>query len=83
MTVARPCMGGDEAAVSARCQIACLDRERLVWDKIIDDSDKAMMTALEPDQQVRLREMQRSWINTRDLTCGFWTTISRARWPIR
>ena len=30
------------------------------------------MNALEPGQQDKLREMQRSWIHTRDLTCGFW-----------
>jgi uncharacterized protein YecT (DUF1311 family) len=72
MTVARPCMGGNEAEASSRRQIACLDRERLVWDKIVNDSDKAMMAALEPDQQTKLREMQRSWIETRDLTCAFW-----------
>jgi hypothetical protein len=28
MTVARPCMGGDETGVSSRRQIECLDRER-------------------------------------------------------
>jgi uncharacterized protein YecT (DUF1311 family) len=72
MSVAKPCMGGDEAAASSARQIACLDRERLVWDKIVNDSDKAMMAALEPDQQAKLREMQRSWIQTRDLTCAFW-----------
>ena len=31
-----------------------------------------MMNTLEPDQQDKLREMQRSWIHTRDLTCAFW-----------
>jgi uncharacterized protein YecT (DUF1311 family) len=72
MTVARPCMGGDQAAAGSARQIACLDRERLVWDKIVNDSYKTMMAALEPDQQAKLRDMQRSWINTRDLTCGFW-----------
>jgi uncharacterized protein YecT (DUF1311 family) len=72
MTVAKPCMGGDEAGVSSWRQIECLDRERLVWDKIINDSYKTMMNALEPDQQAKLREMQRSWIHTRDLTCAFW-----------
>jgi uncharacterized protein YecT (DUF1311 family) len=72
MTVARPCMGGNEAEAGSRRQIACLDRERLVWDKIVNDSDKAMMAALEPDQQTKLREMQRSWIQTRDLSCAFW-----------
>jgi uncharacterized protein YecT (DUF1311 family) len=72
MTVAKPCMGGDEAAAFDRRKIECLDRERLVWDKIVNDSYKAMMNALDPDQQAKLREMQRSWIQTRDLTCAFW-----------
>jgi uncharacterized protein YecT (DUF1311 family) len=72
MTVARPCMGGDEASISPGRQIDCLDRERTVWDAIINDSYKTMMKALDPDQQTRLREMQRSWIHTRDLTCAFW-----------
>ncbi len=72
MTVAKPCMGGDEAAVTDRRKIDCLDRERLVWDKILNDSYKAMMDGLDPDQQTKLREMQRSWIQARDLTCNFW-----------
>jgi uncharacterized protein YecT (DUF1311 family) len=72
MTVARLCMGGDETNVTSRRQIDCLDRERLVWDKIVNDSYQAMMKALDSDQQAKLREMQRSWIQTRDLTCMFW-----------
>ncbi len=72
MTVAKPCMGGDETRVRSGRQIECLDRERLVWDKIINDSYKTMMNALEADQQAKVREMQRSWIHTRDLTCEFW-----------
>jgi uncharacterized protein YecT (DUF1311 family) len=72
MTVAKPCMGGDETAVKSRRQIECLDRERLAWDLIVNDSYKTMMNALEPDQQTKLREMQQSWIHTRDLTCAFW-----------
>jgi hypothetical protein len=31
-----------------------------------------MMNALGPDQRDKLREMQRSRIHTRDLTCAFW-----------
>jgi len=57
MTVAKPCMGGDETGVSSGRQIECLDRERLVWDKIINDSYKTMMNALEPEQLAKLREM--------------------------
>jgi uncharacterized protein YecT (DUF1311 family) len=71
MTVAKPCMG-DETNASARRRIECLDRERSVWDKIVNDSYKTMVNALEPDQQAKLREMQRSWVHTRDLTCTFW-----------
>jgi uncharacterized protein YecT (DUF1311 family) len=72
MIVARPCMGGDEASTNDRRKIDCLDREHLVWEKIVNDSYKTMMNGLDPDQQVKLREMQQSWINTRDLTCAFW-----------
>jgi len=72
MRIAKPCMGGDEAGAADRRKMDCLDRERQVWDKILNDSYKAMMKALDPDQQTKLREMQRSWIQTRDLTCAFW-----------
>jgi len=73
MTVAKPCMGGDEAAANDRRKIDCLDRERRVWDQILNESYKTMMDALDPDQQAKLREMQRSWIATRDLSCAFWS----------
>jgi uncharacterized protein YecT (DUF1311 family) len=72
MRIAKPCMGGDEAAAVDRRKVECLDRERLVWDKIVNDSYNAIMKALDADQQTKLREMQRSWIQTRDLTCAFW-----------
>ncbi len=58
--------------MSSRRQIECLDRERLVWDKMLNGSYQTMMKALDSDQQTKLREMQRSWMQTRDLTCGFW-----------
>jgi uncharacterized protein YecT (DUF1311 family) len=72
MAVAKPCMGGDEAAANERRKIDCLDRERQAWDQILNESYKAMMNALDPDQQAKLREMQRSWIASRDLSCAFW-----------
>ena len=72
MRIAKPCMGGDEAAAADRRKMDCLDRERLVWDKILNESYKTMMNGLDADQQTKLREMQRSWIQTRDLTCAFW-----------
>jgi uncharacterized protein YecT (DUF1311 family) len=72
LKVAGPCIGGDAASVSDRKQIGCLDRERLVWDKIINDSYKTMVDGLEPEQATKLRDMQRAWIHVRDLTCTFW-----------
>jgi len=71
MTVAKPCIGNEGAATDRR-RMDCLARERLVWDQILNESYKTMMNGLDPDQQTKLREMQRSWIATRDLTCGFW-----------
>ena len=71
MTVAKPCIG-DEGAATSRRQIDCLDRERRVWDQILNESYKTMMNTFDPDQQAKLREMQRSWIANRDLTCAFW-----------
>jgi hypothetical protein len=49
MTVAKPCLGVNETGVSSKRQIECLDRELPVWDKIINDSYKIMMNALEPE----------------------------------
>ena len=72
MRIAKPCMGGDEAGAADHRKMDCLARERLVWDKMLNDSYKTLMKALDSDQQTKLREMQRSWIQTRDLTCGFW-----------
>jgi uncharacterized protein YecT (DUF1311 family) len=72
LKVAGPCIGGDAASASDGKQIGCLDRERLVWDKIINDSYKTMMNGLEPEQATKLRDMQRAWIHVRDLTCTFW-----------
>src|SRR5260221_12480723 len=48
MTVARPCMGGDETGVSFRRQTECLVREPLAWDKTINQSSKTTMNALRP-----------------------------------
>ncbi|HEY8336211.1 MAG TPA: lysozyme inhibitor LprI family protein [Tardiphaga sp.] len=71
MVVARPCTG-DESAAADRRRIDCLDRERLVWEGIVAQSDAAMMKALDPDQQTKLRAMQQAWSRSRELSCGFW-----------
>ena len=72
MKIAMPCMGGDETSVSDGKHIECLDHERMAWDKILNDSYKTAMAGLEDDQRDKLREVQRAWVNMRDLTCNFW-----------
>ena len=51
--------------------IACYDRERAVWDDILNKSYQALRRALDEDQQRKMQEMQRAWIVSRDKTCGF------------
>jgi uncharacterized protein YecT (DUF1311 family) len=72
LKVADPCIGGDEGSVPDRKQIDCLDRERAVWDRIVNDAYKTVLAAVEPDVAGKLREAQRAWIRDRDLTCGFY-----------
>lgn len=68
---ASACIGPDEGARTDRDVIDCLDRERQQWDRLLNAAYKALMQGLEPPQQVKLREMQRAWIDSRDRACGF------------
>lgn len=67
-----PCIGPDEESKPDSAVIACLDSERRQWDKVLNASFQALIKGLEPGQQQKLRDMQRSWIDTRDRTCGFY-----------
>lgn len=60
-----------EERMSPADVIACYERETLVWDDILNTSYRALMKALDDDQKVKLREMQRAWIAYRDKNCGF------------
>ena len=51
--------------------IACYDRERAVWDDILNESFRRLLAKLDTDQAGKMREMQRAWIPSRDKTCGF------------
>jgi uncharacterized protein YecT (DUF1311 family) len=51
--------------------IACYAREQAVWDGILNKSYQTLIKALDEDQQVKLREMQRAWIASRDKNCEF------------
>jgi len=51
--------------------IDCYDRELAVWDDMLNKSYQTLLKALDKEQQDKLREMQRAWIESRDKTCEF------------
>ncbi|MEW6638978.1 MAG: lysozyme inhibitor LprI family protein [Pseudomonadota bacterium] len=70
--VADACIGPDEGARPDAAVIACLDGEQAQWDHLLNNAYQALLKGLEPDQQVKLRDMQRAWIESRKKTCDFY-----------
>jgi len=68
--VSEPCVK-DEMAMPPSEIIACYDREKEVWDDILNKSFKTLREGLEDKQFRKLREMQRAWITSRDKSCAF------------
>ena len=61
----------DEGSMTPSQVIACYDRERAVWDDILNESFRRLRDALEAEQVGKLRDMQRAWIVSRDKNCEF------------
>jgi uncharacterized protein YecT (DUF1311 family) len=72
--VSEPC-SKNEASMPPSEVIACYDRERAVWDDILNETYRRLGKAIDEEQQVRLREMQRAWIASRDKSCAFFYDI--------
>jgi len=70
-TIADPC-AKRPGAESTAGQVACADRELAVWDDILNESYRRLRDKLDEDQKVKLRDMQRAWIESRDRTCAFY-----------
>jgi uncharacterized protein YecT (DUF1311 family) len=68
--ISEPC-SKDEGSMTSSQVIACYDRERAVWDDILNETYRRLREALDEEQQGKLREMQRAWIASRDKSCGF------------
>ncbi len=71
------CIGGVsnvclEDAKSTADQNACIDREQMVWDDILNETYRRLRDKLDSGQKTKLREMQRAWIASRDATCRFY-----------
>jgi uncharacterized protein YecT (DUF1311 family) len=67
--VVDPCL---KRARSTADQNACADRELAVWDDILNETYRRLGRHLDDEQKGKAREMQRSWIETRDKTCAFY-----------
>jgi len=68
--VSEPCAKDEDNMPTAEVT-ACYERERLVWDGILNDSFRRLRARLDDDQQGKLRDMQRVWMTSRDKTCNF------------
>jgi uncharacterized protein YecT (DUF1311 family) len=55
--------------------IACYDCERAVWDDILNETYRRLGKAIDEEKRVKLREMQRAWIASRDKSCAFFYDI--------
>ena len=71
-SVCRPCIGKNENAKSPGEIMDCLRREKLVWDQMLNTAFRTLREGLDEDQRTKLRDMQRSWVETRDKTCTFY-----------
>jgi uncharacterized protein YecT (DUF1311 family) len=79
MAAAESCIGtlsesclDDDKTKSTTAMNACNERERAVWDDILNESYRRLRAKLDADQQSKLRDMQRAWIASRDATCHFY-----------
>ena len=69
--VSNPCLDDDKTRSTADMN-ACVDRERLVWDDILNETYRRLREKLDEQQQEKLRDMQHAWIGARDKSCTFY-----------
>ena len=50
----------------------CYNRERKIWDDLLNENFRVLRDDLDEGQKSKLRDMQRAWIAYRDTTCGFY-----------
>ncbi|MBX9774898.1 MAG: DUF1311 domain-containing protein [Xanthobacteraceae bacterium] len=69
--IANPCLRRPGALSNADA-VACASRESSVWDDILNETFRRLGGKLDAEQNVKLRDMQRAWIESRDRTCAFY-----------
>lgn len=70
-TIAGPCLKRPGAVTTAD-MVACAGREAAVWDDILNETFRRLGEKLDDAQRIKLRDMQRAWIESRDRTCAFY-----------
>jgi uncharacterized protein YecT (DUF1311 family) len=70
-TIADPCLRRP-GALSNADMVECASREASVWDDILNETFRRLGDKLDAEQKVKLRDMQRAWIESRDRTCAFY-----------
>lgn len=68
--VSDPCLNKVSGATSE--MNACISREQVVWDDILNESFRRLRDRLDETQKGKLRDMQRAWIASREKTCTFY-----------
>jgi uncharacterized protein YecT (DUF1311 family) len=68
--VSEPCAKNEESMPPSEV-IACEDRERAVWDDVLNESYRRLREALDEEQKGKLQAIQRAWMASRDKNCGF------------
>ena len=67
--VSGPCL--DKAGGVTSAMNECIAREHAVWDDILNETFRRLREKIDAKQQVKLREMQRAWLASREKTCTF------------
>ena len=74
--IADPCAEQPDAESTAG-QMACAAREFAVWDDILNETYRRLRAVLDARQKVKLRGMQRAWIESRERSCAFYWDFFR------
>lgn len=72
--VANPCLDRPEGQTTVG-QAGCYQREQLVWDDILNETYRRLQGSFEGKLKQSLRDVQRAWIKSRKLQCGFYRDV--------
>jgi uncharacterized protein YecT (DUF1311 family) len=72
--IANPCLD-TPAGQSTHGPADCYRREHLVWDDILNETYRRLQGSFEGKLKTQLRDVQRTWLESRKLQCGFYVDV--------